>query len=118
VTAPLSRRLNVVAAAHAQGVQSLSVAKGRTLQMTDIVLENPQGDFGSLTISRGQNVLLVLALENFRDIDYHFVSPIVISGGQSLGVNVRCARVGKPVGSTPTRCDTSVLVGGTEIRPK
>jgi hypothetical protein len=29
-------------------------------------------------------------LENFRDLDYHFVSPLVVAGGQILTLKVEC----------------------------
>ncbi|WP_460606695.1 COG1470 family protein [Jatrophihabitans fulvus] len=113
---PTSQRLNVITARGATNSQTLAVAGDRSMQVTDIVLENPQGDIGRLQVSRGNTVLLVLALENFRDIDYHFVSPIVVGAGGSLKATVTCTRVGKPVGSTPTTCDTSVLIGGTTTK--
>ena len=28
----------------------------------------------------------MLRLENFRDLDFHFVTPIVVASGQSLGI--------------------------------
>jgi hypothetical protein len=90
------------------------MAQRHTLDMTDLVLENPHGDFGTLTLSSNGQTLLQLGLENFRDIDYHFVSPIVVPAGKDVTMQVHCARVGKPVGSSPTSCSTSVLLGGTQ----
>ena len=64
--------------------------KGSTFSLTDIVLGNPNGDSGTLTLSRSNDVLLVESLENFRDLDYHFIAPIVVHGGEALKLDVKC----------------------------
>lgn len=66
------------------------VPKNQTFSLTDIVLGNPQGDTGTLTLKNGDQVLLVESLQNFRDLDYHFIAPIVVSGGTKLAVVVQC----------------------------
>jgi hypothetical protein len=40
------------------------------------VVQNPNGDRGRLTVRCGDQVILVEALENLRDLDFHFVAPI------------------------------------------
>jgi hypothetical protein len=113
VSAPFSRRLAVNTAKGADSTTSYLVPAKQRLNMTDLVFENPQGDFGTLTITRGTNVLLTLGLENFRDTDYHFVSPIVVNAGDDVTMTVHCTRPGRPVGSHPTSCNTATLLGGT-----
>jgi hypothetical protein len=45
--------------------------------------------------------LLVLRLENFRDLDFHFVTPIVVAQGQQLSL------------ACPTGCtDSAVYYSG------
>ncbi len=66
------------------GTAPYAVPAGHTLELTDIVLENPNGDAGSLVIARSGTVLLQLSMANFRDLDYHFVSPIVFPAGSQL----------------------------------
>jgi hypothetical protein len=66
------------------GTAPYTVPSGHTLELTDIVLENPNGDPGSLIIARSGQVLLQLSMSNFRDLDYHFVSPIVFRPGSQL----------------------------------
>jgi hypothetical protein len=66
------------------GTAPYSVPAGKTLELTDIVLENPNGDSGSLIIARSGTVLLQLSMANFRDLDYHFVAPIVFRAGSQL----------------------------------
>jgi len=72
------------------GVTSYEVPAGSTLQVTDIVLQNPTGDTGSLQIRRNGTALLVVELGNFRDLDYHFVAPIVFTAGQKLELSAAC----------------------------
>jgi hypothetical protein len=78
------------------------------------VVQNPQGDAGTLVVSSQDAPVLRLALENFRDSDYHFVTPIVVPGGGEITMTVDCRQVGKPVKApTPARCEESLLLGGT-----
>jgi len=63
------------------------VEEGKTLFITDLVFSNPSAtDVGQLVLSRGPDQLLILQLENFRDLDYHFVTPIVLTSGQTLSL--------------------------------
>jgi hypothetical protein len=89
--------------------QLLTADAKQTLTVTDLVLQNPNGDTGTLTITRAGKVLISTRLENYRDYDLHFVTPITISPGQTLGVDVGgpC----KPGGGN-TQCTPAVLVSG------
>ncbi|MEV1067063.1 hypothetical protein [Streptomyces sp. NPDC050263] len=90
------------------------VPKGQVFDLTDLVVQNPQGDSGTVVISAGSRTLLTLALQNFRDQDYHFVTPIAVPAGGRITMTVTCSQVGRPVGGpTAAQCDESVLVGGT-----
>ncbi|MGI5440813.1 hypothetical protein ACQEV4_26575 [Streptomyces shenzhenensis] len=89
------------------------VPAGRTFELTDIVIQNPQGDAGTLVVSSDDGPLLTLALENFRDSDYHFVTPIEVRSGGRITVSVNCRRVGRPVGApAPSQCSESLFLGG------
>ncbi|HEV7810539.1 MAG TPA: hypothetical protein VGO64_08065, partial [Candidatus Limnocylindrales bacterium] len=60
---------------------------GKTLFVTDLVFSNPSNTAsGELRLVRSGVPLLVLQLENFRDLDFHFVTPIVVASGQDLGL--------------------------------
>ncbi len=63
---------------------------GRTLRVTDIVLQNPSGNTGSLRVKRGDQVLLEVGLENFRSQDFHFVTPITFTSEQRLILEGQC----------------------------
>jgi hypothetical protein len=118
LTVPLSDRLQARTAAGGQQVQRFTVGAGQTLDLTDFVLQNPQGDFGRVTIALGSRTLFSLALENFRDIDYHFVSPIKAVEGDALTMQVECRTVGVPPNAPPPpTCDTALFFGGELTRP-
>ncbi|MFF6883292.1 hypothetical protein ACFY9F_08890 [Streptomyces sp. NPDC012421] len=94
---------------------ALTVPDGKVFRLTDVVVQNPQGDAGTVVIrGGGGDRLLTMALENFRDSDYHFVTPILVPSGGTVTMTVTCRKVGRPVGApAPGRCAASLLVGGT-----
>ncbi|MBW3615360.1 MAG: hypothetical protein KY439_08650 [Actinobacteria bacterium] len=77
-----------------KGTTSFAVPSGSTLQLTDVVLQNPAGDTGPLHIRRDGTPLLVVELANFRDLDYHFVAPILFTAGQKLELFADCTSPG------------------------
>ncbi|MFE9699523.1 hypothetical protein [Streptomyces sp. NPDC006270] len=97
---------------------ALEVPAGHTFQLTDIVVQNPQGDAGTVIVTAGEDTrVLSLGLENFRDSDYHFVTPIQVPAGGKVTMTIDCRRIGKPVGApAPSRCSSSMFLGGT-MRP-
>lgn len=121
-TVPFSQRLQVdQAVPPGTPIQTdfLTVPEKSTLKLTDVVMSNPQGDFGRLVLSIGSDAapprfLFDMALENFRDIDYHFVTPIEIQAGQRLQLTITCNKIGTPANSDPPgTCDAAALFGGT-----
>jgi len=84
-----------------------SIEPPATLFLTDLVFSNPNGRTGSLTLSQDARILYQLNLENFRDLDFHFVTPIVIVPGESLNLALTC---------TSDPCDPSVFYSGY-LRP-
>jgi hypothetical protein len=77
---------------------TFAVPAKKVLSVTDVVLQNPDGEFGVIRVLRDpdpatiddEQVLLQSSLENFRDLDYHFVTPLFFTAGQELIVEVRC----------------------------
>lgn len=58
--------------------------------------------------------LLSLYPGDFRDSDYHFVTPIVVPAGGTVTMTIDCRRIGRPVGApAPSRCTESLFLGGT-----
>lgn len=88
---PFDFRLARSVAPAATASDTFDVPNDQRLSLTDIVVQNPGGDRGLLQIKRGdENVLIEVRLENFRDLDYHFVSPVVFGPGQQVVLTVRC----------------------------
>ncbi|MFT2016870.1 hypothetical protein ACMA1D_13625 [Streptomyces sp. 796.1] len=113
--APKSARVQVQDAVGGSSTtrDAYTVPAGKTFALTDIVVQNPQGDAGTLTVSSQDGQLLNLALENFRDSDYHFVTPIQVPAKSKVTISVSCREVGKPVKAPrPTQCVESLFLGG------
>ena len=94
-----------------QGQTSFTVPSGKTLRVTDIVLQNPAANTGTLRVKRGDQVLLEVGLENFRSQDFHFVTPITFSGDQKLVLEAQCtgATAGGTAGCTPSALFSALL---------
>jgi hypothetical protein len=110
-----STRLTAGAAAGGSGTGTYPVPAGKTLRLTDLVLENPQGDSGTVTIAVGGKTLLAPALENFREQDFHWASAILATEGQKVTITVSCHQPGTPAGGgpAPTQCAAAALISGT-----
>jgi len=115
---PTSQRLEVRdAVGGAASSAAYQVPDQRILDLTDIFVQNPQGDAGTLVISAQGRTLLLLALENFRDDPYYFTTPIVVPSGETVKMTVTCRQVGAPVAApAPTSCVESMLLSGS-LRP-
>lgn len=116
---PTSGRLEVETVAASTSADTFPVPEGQTIELTDLVLSNPQGDFGRVRLEMGEQVILDSALENFRDLDYHFISPIVGVSGDELVMTLECNEVGKPPGETtpPDECAAAIYFGGSLLTP-
>ncbi len=55
--------------------ETYKVPQGKVFGITDLVVANFQGDEGVLTISFGERKITTIALETFRNQDYHWVTP-------------------------------------------
>jgi hypothetical protein len=79
-----------------------------TLFLTDFLFSNPNGQEGAIVVLRNAVPLMRLRLENFRDYDVHFVTPIVIAEGDQLNLSLVCEAAGE--------CDPAVFYSGY-LRP-
>src|SRR5262249_24977898 len=73
---PFSKRLQVSCGSSCD--TDFKVPDKKTLAVTDIVLGNPKNAKGTLTVRDNSTVLLVENLDNFRDLDFHFGTPISV----------------------------------------
>ncbi|MET4156657.1 hypothetical protein [Agromyces sp. PvR057] len=89
------------------------VPANSVLRITDVVISNPRGDFGTLTIENRDVVapIFTTGLENFRDIDFHFVTPLQLAAEDELFATLDCARIAPPLtGPARTECGATVLI--------
>ncbi|WP_159604860.1 COG1470 family protein [Agromyces humi] len=87
------------------------VPPNSVLRITDILVSNPFGDAGTITLEN-QDVLAPIftsGLENFRDLDFHFVTPVQLGDGDQLFASMTCAAA-SGAGPNPGQCTASVLV--------
>ncbi|MDA8236668.1 MAG: hypothetical protein M0T75_02100 [Chloroflexi bacterium] len=85
------------------GTSPNSASFTKVFYLTDLVFANANGRSGSLELRRDSFVLITLRLENFRSLDFHYVTPIVVQPGQTLSLVVSC-KTGP--------CDPSVYYSG------
>jgi len=77
----------------------------KPLDVTDLQMQNPAADTGFLEIRRGTQVIYRAGLDNFRDYDQPYVTPVRFAKGQKVTVAIQCLN--------PTRrCSAAVTVVG------
>ena len=96
-----SATIQVRVNAGGSGTSSYVVPAGKVFRITDILLANPQGDEGLLTIVFGPQTITRIALETFRNQDYHWVTPIDVPAGRTVDATVTCTRPGTPASGVP-----------------
>jgi hypothetical protein len=60
------------------------VPKGHILNVTDLLVQNAAGDNGTMSLARSGTPLMVWALPNFRDLDYHWIVPTQFGPGTAM----------------------------------
>jgi hypothetical protein len=101
------------------GAAQFNVPAGNTLSLTDLVFQNPNGDTGILTLSRGcgnGSVLFQEQLSNFRDLDFHFVNPFTFSA-QGMVLQLQCTTPGPPPPATPNGQCSDAMVWSGFLKP-
>ncbi|MFI1510042.1 hypothetical protein [Streptomyces sp. NPDC020597] len=95
---------------------TFTVPKGKTFLISDIVLQNPQGDYGTLTLDIDGSQVSLLALEDFRDTDSPWVTPLRVPAGGKVTMTVACRTPGSPPSAPkPTTCAESALLNGKMV---
>jgi hypothetical protein len=93
------------------------VPENSVFGVTDIVVANFQGDEGVLTITFGDRKITTIALETFRNQDYHWVTPIEIPENETVTVEVTCEKPGTPATGRRARgCHEVLNVSGVLSR--
>lgn len=94
--------------------ESFIVPDGKLFRVTDMIVSNFQGDEGQITISFGPGKITTIALETFRNQDYHWVTPIEVPARAAIKVDVACNRPGVfPNGQQATSCVELLNVNGS-----
>ncbi|MFI6727346.1 hydrolytic protein [Streptomyces sp. R-74717] len=108
-----SATIDVQTGAGAKKEGTYRVPEGKVFGITDIVVANFQGDEGVLTISFGERKITTIALETFRNQDYHWVTPIQIPENATVTASVTCAKPGTPAtGTQASECHQVLNVSG------
>ncbi|WP_405097556.1 hypothetical protein [Micromonospora sp. NBC_01412] len=93
--------------------RSYTVPEGRTFLLTDFLVDNVQGDEGTLTVTANRVRVVTYALENFRNQDYHSVTPIRVPARAKVTLTVVCRRPGTPANAPrATTCRESLYLNG------
>ncbi len=86
------------------------VPAGQRLRVTDLIVQNPNQDQGSLLILRGSLPLYTYNMANmFGDISAQVITPIEFLAGEELIVQVTCSGLGD---QTVTSCFQNVFASG------
>lgn len=95
---------------------SYTVPSNELFKITDIIVSNFQGDEGLITINAGNETIDAIALEDFRNQDYHWVTAIEIPQGESITINVTCSQPGiLPNGQQEPSCFELLNANGTML---
>ena len=93
----------------------------KIVAVSDLLLQNPFGDSGILRILRqdvqgNTAILLEVGLNNFRDLDYHFIQPLRFAAGEEIVLEVNCLNPPPPPAPPPPggrdRCTPSASFSG------
>ncbi|SCE06529.1 MULTISPECIES: COG1470 family protein [unclassified Streptomyces] len=108
-----SATIDVETRAGAEEQGTYQVPAGKVFGITDLVVANFQGDEGVLTISFGERKITTIALETFRNQDYHWVTPIQIPENATVTAAVTCSKPGTPAtGTQASGCHQVINVSG------
>lgn len=100
--------VNGTSGSHGNGtVVVYTVPNGRTLEVTDLLVENPNGNTGTLEIARDGTVLMQWAMANFRDLDYHWIVPTIFGPGTKMQLIV---------GGCSAGCSPGIYYAGNLVR--
>jgi hypothetical protein len=108
---PVSYRISVDVGISQDRSESISVPPDSLLHLTDLVLQNPNGDLGSAQLLRNGDVLYVwdLGAMNSANEFQPRVSPLPFEPSDNIVLAVGCDAAGRTIG---TGCEISVLIGG------
>ncbi len=93
-------------------VNRYTVPAGQRLQITDVLVQNPNVDGGTLIIQRNAVTLYVFGLANiYGDTSAPLITPIELLAGEQLVVQVTCSFIGD-IDPTQANCSQNVFASG------
>jgi hypothetical protein len=112
---PVSYRIAVDVGITQERSESIAIPPDSRFHLTDVVLQNPNGDLGSAQLLRNGDILYEfdLGAMNSANEFQPRVSPIPFGPGDNIVLAVTCDVAGQPTG---TGCQIAVLLGG-ELLP-
>jgi hypothetical protein len=111
---PVSYRIAVDVGITQERSESMSVPPDSQFLMTDLVLQNPNGDLGTAQLLRNGDVLYTwdLGAMNSANEFQPRISPLPFAPSDNIVLSVSCDAAGKPSG---TGCEIAALLGGTLV---
>lgn len=108
---PAAFRLAVNVSVDSVRSEALDLPPDRRFELTDLVLQNPNGDLGRAELRRGSDVLYVWDLGAIASPNEFQprVTPLPFEPGESIVLSTSCEIVGSPTG---TGCEVAVLITG------
>lgn len=98
---PIDLRLEVDPAGGNAEEAAATVDPGTVVSITDVVFQNPTGAVGTVSLRRGDDVILQSELANFRDFDLHFVAPFQFGDDVEIVLDVDCRTPGNGASTCP-----------------
>ena len=111
---PVSYRIAVDVGVNQERSESITVPPDSQFRMTDLVLQNPNGDLGSAQLLRNGEILYEFDLGSMSSANEFQprISPIPFAPSDNIVLAVECSVVGAPSG---TGCEIAVLLGGVLV---
>jgi len=93
---PTSKRLSLPCQPTSTCALLTVPANAKSYELTDVIFQNPGGDTGTVTLSRGKQPLLVEGLDASKsgNLTISFAAPIVLKAGETLTLSVNCTNSG------------------------
>jgi hypothetical protein len=98
---PIDFRLQVEPTGGNTEQDAATVESDTIVSITDVVFQNPTGAVGTVSLQRGDEVLLQSELANFRDFDLHFVAPYQFDDADEIVLSVECRTPGAGESTCP-----------------
>jgi hypothetical protein len=98
---PIDIRLQVEPTGGNNEQDAADIEADTIVSVTDVVFQNPTGAVGTVSLQRGDEVLLQSELANFRDFDLHFVAPYQFDDADEIVLSVECRTPGAGASTCP-----------------